>query len=169
VPGFVAKVQKAGKGSRDGMLWVALGLAGAINFNRDDVGLVAQLPKAKAMLERIAVLDEGDNGRDPAKRALPHIGLAMIAVALPKVLGGDPALGAAEFQKAMAVTKNKFLLAKVLYARRYAVAVQDKALFRKTLIEVLQTDPAIWPDQRLANEIAHRRARRYLKQEKEWF
>ena len=34
---------------------------------------------------------------------------------------------------------------------------------------VLQTDPAIWPEQRLANEIAHRRARRYLAMEKELF
>ena len=69
----------------------------------------------------------------------------------------------------MEITQNKFLLAKVFYARRYAVAVQDKALFRKALVEVLQTDPAVWPEQRLANEIAHRRARRYLKNEKEWF
>jgi hypothetical protein len=34
---------------------------------------------------------------------------------------------------------------------------------------VLQTDPAIWPEQRLANEIAHRKARRYLRMEKELF
>ena len=57
----------------------------------------------------------------------------------------------------------------MLYARRYAVAVQDRALFHKSLVEVLETDPAIWPDQRLANEIAHRKAKRYLKREKEWF
>jgi TRAP transporter T-component len=57
----------------------------------------------------------------------------------------------------------------VFYARRYAVAVQNRELFHKSLVEVLQTDPAVWPDQRLANEIAHRKARRYLKREKEWF
>ena len=51
----------------------------------------------------------------------------------------------------------------------YDLSPDGKAKFRKTLVEVLQTDPAIWPEQRLANEIAHRRARRYLKQEKEWF
>jgi hypothetical protein len=61
------------------------------------------------------------------------------------------------------------LLARVLLARRYAVMMQDKKLFRDTLVKVLQTDPAIWPEQRLANEVAHRRARRYLKMEKEWF
>jgi hypothetical protein len=167
--GFAKKVQDAGKGSRDGMLWVAVGLAGAINQNKDDIAMVSQLPKARALFERIAELDETDEGRDPALRALPHIALASMAVAMSKAMGGKPEVGDKHFRRAIELTQNKFLLAKVFYARRYAVAVQDKALFRKTLIEVLQTDPAIWPDQRLANEIAHRRARRYLKNEKEWF
>jgi hypothetical protein len=47
--------------------------------------------------------------------------------------------------------------------------MQDKEMFRDQLVQVLQTDPAIWPEQRLANEIAHRRAKRYLKLEKEFF
>jgi hypothetical protein len=166
---FLAKVGKAGKDQRDGMLWVAIGLAGAINQNKDDIVMVAQLPRSRAMLERIVELDENDSSRDPALRALPHIGLASMAVAMSRAMGGKPELGQQHFERAMELTGNRFLLAKVYYARRYAVAVQDRALYRKALVEVLQTDPAIWPDQRLANEIAHRRARRYLKNEKEWF
>ena len=166
---FIKKVSGADKDDRDGLLWVGVGLAGAINQNKDDIQLVAHLAKARAIFERIAQLDEGDNDRDPTLRALPHIALASMAVALSKAMGGDPVLGQKHFQRAMEITQNKFLLAKVFYARRYAVAVQDKALFEKSLVEVLQTDPAIWPEQRLANEIAHRRARRYLKNEKEWF
>ena len=57
-------------------------------------------------------------------------------------------------------TEGKFLLAKVMMARRYAVMIQDRELFRSTLVEVLQTPASIWPEQRLANEIAHRRAHR---------
>lgn len=166
---FAKKVSGAGKDERDGLLWTGVGLAGAINQNKDDIALVSQLPKARAIFEKVAQLDENDEGRDAALRALPHIALASMAVAMSKALGGKPEVGAKHFQRAMEITKNKFLLAKVFYARRYAVAVQDKALFRKALVEVLQTDPAVWPDQRLANEIAHRRARRYLKNEKEWF
>jgi hypothetical protein len=166
---FIKKVSGAGKDDRDGLLWVGVGLAGAINQNKDDIALVAHLAKARAIFERIAELDENDNDRDPTLRALPHIALASMAVALSKAMGGDPVLGQKHFQRAMEITQHKFLLAQVFYARRYAVAVQDKALFEKALVEVLQTDPAIWPEQRLANEIAHRRARRYLKNEKEWF
>ncbi len=166
---FAKKVAGAGKDERDGLLWTGVGLAGAINQNKDDIALVSQLPKARAIFEKLAQLDENDEERDPALRALPHIALASMAVAMSKAMGGRPEMGQKHFQRAMEITKNKFLLAKVFYARRYAVAVQDKALFRNALVEVLQTDPAVWPEQRLANEIAHRRARRYLKNEKEWF
>jgi hypothetical protein len=93
----------------------------------------------------------------------------MMHTAMSRALGGDPARAAAHFRRAAAVTRGRFLLVKVILARRYAVAVQDRALFHRALTEVLATDPAVWPAQRLANEIAHRRARRYLKQEKEWF
>jgi hypothetical protein len=166
---WAKKVSGAGKDERDGLLWVGVGLAGAINQNKDDIALVSHLSKARVVFEKIAQLDENDNDRDPALRALPHIALASMAVAMSKAMGGRPELGQKHFQRAMEITQNKFLLAKVFYARRYAVAVQDRALFEKALVEVLQTDPAIWPDQRLANEIAHRKARRYLKNEKEWF
>lgn len=169
VEGFRSRVAGTDADQRDGMLWTAIGLAGAINQNKDDIALVSHLPKARALLERLVVLDDAEADRDPATRALPHIALASMAVAMSKAMGGDPDLGARHFKRAMELTQNKFLLAKVFYARRYAVAVQNRKLFHESLVEVLRTDPAVWPDQRLANEIAHRKARRYLKQEKEWF
>jgi hypothetical protein len=169
IDSFRKRVAGADGDQRDGMLWTAIGLAGAINQNKDDIALVSHLPKARAMLERVVELDDADGARDPATRALPHIALASMAVAMSRALGGDPKLGARHFQRAMELTRKKFLLVQVFYARRYAVAVQNRELFHKSLVEVLQTDPAVWPDQRLANEIAHRKARRYLKREKEWF
>jgi hypothetical protein len=169
VQSFSSRVGGLDADARDGMLWTAIGLAGAINLNKDDIAMVAHLPKARALLERVVVLDDAEGDRDPATRALPHIALASMAVALSKALGGDPVLADKHFKRAMELTQNKFLLVKVFYARRYAVAVQNREVFHKSLVEVLETDPAVWPDQRLANEIAHRKARRYLKREKEWF
>jgi TRAP transporter T-component len=169
VDAFRKRVAGADADQRDGMLWTAIGLAGAINQNKDDIALISHLPKARALLERVVALDDVASDGDPAARALPHIALASMAVAMSKALGGNPQLGARHFRRAMELTKKKFLLVQVFYARRYAVAVQNRELFHKSLVEVLQTDPAVWPDQRLANEIAHRKARRYLKREKEWF
>jgi hypothetical protein len=84
------------------------------------------------------------------------------------------------FQKAIEITEKKFLLAYVLEARWVywrqwggAKTDEEKAKYKKefhdTLVKVLETSPSIWPEQRLANEIAQRKARRYLKQEKELF
>jgi hypothetical protein len=164
-----ALAAKAGKGSRDAMMWLAFGMAGAINQNKDDINMVAHLSKAKILFERILQIDEKHGHKDKALQALPYIAMGMLNTTMSKALGGKPEIGKEYFQKAISVTEGKYLLPKVLFAKAYAKQVQNKDLFRKTLIEVLQTDPAVWPDQRLANEVAHRRARRYLKMEKEWF
>lgn len=163
------RVGKTGWDQRDALMWAAIGLGGSINHNKDDPQMLAQVSKAKIMLERVVALDDKHNNKNQAKRALPHIALGLMQLSIPKALGGNPEAGKGELDRAIEITEGKFLLAKVLMARQYAVAVQDAALFKKILIEVLQTDPAIWPDQRLANEIAHRRAYRYLKMQKELF
>ena len=164
-----AMTAKVGNSKRDALMWTAIGLASAINQNKDDASLIAHVPKIPLMLNRVVELDNKSNNSNKAKRALPHIALAMLHLSLPPALGGQPEEGKKHFEEADRLTDNKFLLIKVLFARNYAVMTQNRELFRSTLVTVLQTDPAIWPDQRLANEIAHRRARRYLKQEKEWF
>ena len=164
------RVASAGRDQREGMMWAAIGLAATINQNKDNIALVTQLPTAKMMLEKVIELDDKYDYRvDLVRRALPHMALGLAYTGQAVALGGNPQKGQAEFERAMKLTDHKFLLAKVYYARHYAVMVQDRQLFRKTLREVLATPPSIWPQQRLANEIAHRRARRYLKHEKEWF
>lgn len=164
-----ALLTKAESRDREGLLWTSIGLASSINLNKDNIALVAQLSTARMMLEKVIELDDKHGSRDMAKRALPHLAMGLIYTAQAPALGGDPKRADGHFRRAMELTDNKFLLAQVYYARRYAVTMQDRELFRKTLIQVLSTPPSVWPEQRLANEIAHRRAQRYLKYEKEWF
>ena len=64
---------------------------------------------------------------------------------------------------------GKMLLARTLWAYRVGLQTNDRKLFHDQLVKVLETDPAVWPEQRLANEVAQRRARRYLSNEKELF
>lgn len=166
---FLKKVRELGPEHRDGLMWASIGLAGMINHNKDDQNVISHLTKAKETLEIIVTWDDASPPKDSVYQALPHLALGLAKTALSKEFNGDPEGGRKNFERALALTNNKFLLAKVYLARRYAIAVQNQGLFHQTLINVLQTDPAIWPEQRLANEIAHRRAKRYLKQEKEWF
>jgi hypothetical protein len=160
---FEKKVKGAGKGKVEGMFFTALGLASAINLNRDDIDMVAYLPKAKMMFERIVELDETFyNGG-------AHMALGMINTAQGDAIGGNTEAGKKHFERAIEITKGKYLMPKVLFAMNYGVVTGNQKFFHDTLVEVLNTSPAIWPEQRLANELAHIRARRYLSHEKEWF
>lgn len=162
-------IADTGAGQRTPLMWAAIGLASAVNQNKDNVEMVAQLSTAKLMLLRVVELDDKRPVADKALAALPHVALGMVYTAASAMLGGDPAVATAHFKKALELTGDRFLLARVQYARRVGVMTQDRALFHAELLKVLATDPAIWPEQRLANEIAHRRARRYLSIEKELF
>jgi hypothetical protein len=77
-------------------------------------------------------------------------------------VGGDPQKAGALFQEVIGQTKGRYLMAQVLYARYYATVTLDRALYEKTLKQVLATPASVWPEQRLANELARRRAARYL-------
>ena len=164
-----ALVAHADSDKRTSLMWAALGLASAINMNKDKMDLIAQLPTAKAMLQKVLEFDAKDEPSDKMLAALPHVAMGMLYSSTSKDLGGDPVKATAEFKTANDLTGGKFLLAQVFYARKVGVMTQDKKLFHDTLMKVLATPPSIWPEQRLAGEIAHRRARRYLKQEKELF
>jgi hypothetical protein len=162
-------VAHADSDKRTSLMWAAVGLASAINMNKDKMDLVAQLPTAKAMLQKVLEWDAKSEPSDKMLAALPHVAMGMLYSSTAKDMGGDPVKATAEFNKANDLTGGKFLLAQVFYARKVGVMTQDRKLFHDTLLKVLATPPSIWPEQRLAGEIAHRRARRYLKQEKELF
>jgi len=192
--GLQKVARKAKKSQRKSLMWLALGLTSTINLNLDDIEVVAYLSFTEYLLQRVVIMD-GDKHillpegakpdedpfpvathgkavgapKDKMQRALPHFALGRVHNSRGEALGGNPEQGLRHFKRALELTDGKFLLAKTYLARDYARMKQDRELFHKTLVEVLQTDPAIWPEQRLANEVAHRRARRYLKLEKEWF
>jgi predicted anti-sigma-YlaC factor YlaD len=102
-----------------------------------------------------------------------HAGGHMIFGALfggmSKTLGGDPEKARKHFDRALSLTRRRFLLVQVMYAKTLAVQLQDPALFKKLLDEVLAADLSIFPEQKLANVAAKRRARRLLARQGELF
>ncbi len=163
-------VKGVGKGQRTSLMWTAVALGSAINMNKDRVEMISHLDTVGMLLRRVIELDDaGARPSDKALAAMPHLALGLMLSARSEALGGDLAGAKASFERAMEISEHKFLLAYVYFARKYAVMKQDRKLFHDTLVKVLTTEPSIWPEQRLANEIAHRRARRYLQMEKELF
>ena len=131
---YLQKVKDLGPKHRNGLMWASIGLAGMINHNKDDQNVISHLTKAKETLEMIVAWDDASPPKDSVYQALPHLALGLAKTALSKEFNGDPEGGRKHFERALALTENKFLLAKVYLARRYAVAVQNNELFKNCLL-----------------------------------
>ena len=170
-PEVVAKLIKdTGKGQRFQLMFAGAALGGLVNHNLSRVEMIAYLGTVQAIMERVVEIDaKGGPPSNKAHAALPHLALGMIHSARGKAVGGDPEKAKAAFEMALQITDGKFLLARTLMAYRVGLQTNDQKFFHEQLVKVLETPPSIWPEQRLANEIAHRKARRYLSHEKEIF
>ncbi len=141
---------------------LATSWAGWIQAHSDDFNAVAELGRVKALIARVAELDEGhDYGG-------PHLYLGIFEVLLPPALGGRPALGRYHFERAIALAEGRHLLTKVLFADQYARLVFDRPLHDRLLEEVLAAtdDP---PELRLMNALAKRMARELLETADDYF
>lgn len=140
------------------LFWTAFGLAGAMTLGADQLDYLVQVPKVELLLARVVELDEA------FLYAAPVSALGYLYASRTPLYGGDPEKGKAYFERAIALTRGKFLMHKVLYASSYALQTQNRALFERLLTEVLQTPVGTVSEQRLANVLAHRRAKRSLSQ-----
>jgi hypothetical protein len=160
---------QGGRDRRFSMMFAAVALGSIINHNLTRVEMLGYLPTVQKVLEHVIELDKKQAPDNPAHAALPHIALGMLHTGRPKSMGGEPDRARAHFEEALKLTNNKFLLARTLMAYRVGLATNDRKFFHDQLKQVLETAPSVWPEQRLANEVAHRKARRYLSKEKELF
>jgi hypothetical protein len=163
-------IKDTGKGHRFELMFAGAALGGLVNHNLTRIELISYLGTVQAIMERVIEIDAKHGApKNLAHAALPHLALGMIHSAKGKAMGGDPEAAKAAFQRALDITGGKFLLARTLMAYRVGLQTNDQKFFHENLVKVLETPPSIWPEQRLANEIAHRRARRYLSHEKDLF
>lgn len=168
------RIAAVGLDQRTQLMWVGVGLGGMLNHNLDSPEMLSYQPVVKAIFERVIAIDKANpptqcDSNCVTHLALPHLALGMVYSAASAQFGGDAKRASDEFQLALSITGDKFLLARALWGYRVGKMTNDRKLFHEQLVKVLQTDPAVWPEQRLANEVANRRARRYLSHEKEWF
>jgi TRAP transporter T-component len=169
-PEVVVKLAKeTGGDKRTPMMWTALALGSIINHNLGRAETLSYLTTVKILLDRVLELDRASPPERKDHAALPHIAYGMLLSAGGAQIGGDPDKAKASFEAALQVTDNKLLLARTLMGYRVGTQTQNQKFFHDQLKQVLETPPSVWPEQRLANEVAHRRARRYLSHEKELF
>jgi len=145
------------------VVWTAANWSQFISLHLDSTDVLVDIPRVTALLERAAELDGG------FFEGLPHIILGSLHAFRPPLMGGSPEKSKHNFERAMELSQNKFLLAHLFYAKFYCYRVQDADEFKNTLNGILAEPLSILPRYRLLNEIAKQKATHLLGEEDELF
>jgi len=131
--------------------------------NMDSMDALIQLPKAKAIVDRIYELDSS------YYYGAPHLFRGIYYSMIPENVGGDLKLSKKEFDKAIEYSGDELLLTRVSYAQSYCKAKYDRTEFEKVLKEVLAVDIDKNPETRLLNSFAQEQAAELLENISEYF
>ncbi|WP_198265538.1 TRAP transporter TatT component family protein [sulfur-oxidizing endosymbiont of Gigantopelta aegis] len=144
--------------------WYVLGStwAGWIKANSSNMSAIAELPKVTLIMEKIIAIDEDwQDGQT-------HLYLGVLKTLLPPALGGKPEQSQAHFKKVINLSQGKNLMAKVLYAEKYARLLFEQALHDRLLNEVIAADPYA-ENLTLMNVLAQKKAHELLATSNEYF
>lgn len=136
--------------------------AGWIQARSDDWNAVAQLARVAALMRRLVALDE------TYQQGNAHLYLGVMASLVPPAMGGKPELARQHFERAIALSQGRNLIAKVYFARYYARLMFQRELHDRLLREVLATDAAV-EDLTLSNTLAQIQARELLASGDDYF
>lgn len=140
-----------------GLSWIAY-----IQAHSDDWAALARLPQARAVFQRIQVIDPNFQEAN-----IEHF-LGVLDTIRPPALGGDFESGLAHFQRAILLSDGLDLGIKVDFAKYYARTLYDRELHDQILTEVMAADP-IQPGLTLFNTLAQEEARTMLDSADDYF
>lgn len=153
---------KRNKKNLPGLFWNSFCRAGYIQLDLQNPDSIAELPALEQQTDELLKADPEYfyNGAHALKAAL--------AASRPVMLGGKPELAKEHFEAALSGQGAAFQLNRFLYAKTYAVQVQDADLFAKLLGQAISDAQAL-PEQRLINEAVKVRAQALLEKKNELF
>jgi tetratricopeptide (TPR) repeat protein len=134
------------------LFWAGQCWGSWLSLNLDSVEAFSDLPRIDVLMNRAVELDPDFH------YAGPHLFLGAYYGGRSRMLGGNPDKARNHFEQALKITEGKYLLISFLYAKTYAVQNQDRNLFKTQLEKVLEASDDVFPEQRLANQIAKRKA-----------
>lgn len=136
--------------------------AGWVQTHSDDWQAIADLPKIEASVARVLALD------DEYDKGGAHIYMGVLLAIRPASLGGQPEAARKHFECAIAISEERNLMAKVLFAEKYARLVFDQELHDNLLQQVLSASVEA-PGLTLSNTLAQQRARELLRTSSDYF
>ncbi len=159
---FEQRLETVEKIDAESLLIFVSSWAGMIEANSSDWNAIAELPKVKAGIQRVLTIDETvSNGN-------AHLYMALMETLLPPALGGKPDIAKTHYDLAIKISNDTNLMAKVLYAEKYARMLFDRELHDKLLLQVVDAD--LGPKHhRLIDTIARRKAEELLLSADDYF
>ncbi len=138
------------------MLWINLAHA-------DNSEALNDLPKVEAMMDRVLELD------DTFYHGGIHALMGSNFVSRPEMFGGQPEQAKIHFNEAFEISESKYLLWYFLYAKYYAVSIDDKELFVTTLNKILSAPDDILPEEAFTNGAVKLKAKELLGHADDYF
>ena len=139
------------------LFWTGQAWLAKTNILKEDPAIVSELFIGVAMVERALQLDESY-----------LFGSGHVVLGAYHARSGMAELDESKrhFDKAIQMSQGKALMAKFQFATKYYCTKSDKQNYEKLLNEVIDAGD-VFPEQRLTNTIAKRRAQRYLSKERQ--
>lgn len=160
--GFVQQLAQVPQRDAGALYVYTVGWLAWLRAHAADWSALTDLPKVEAALLRLENLDVA------AHRADVNLYLGILNTLRPPALGGEPERGRKYFERAIQLSGERDLAAKVEYARGYARLIYDRELHDRLLHEVLEADPRA-PERTLSNILAQEQARELLETADEYF
>lgn len=131
------------------LYWAAAGQAGALTADKGNAELIADLPRAGAMMERVLVLDDGYDA------GAAHEFFISYEASRP---GGSVARAREHYARAEALAQGRRASVYVSLAEGVSVQEQNLAEFQSLLARAQAVDIERAPQNRLVNVLSQRRA-----------
>lgn len=159
---FEAALNKFTKNDVDVLFTLGSAWAGKLQANSADWNAVAELPKVKAVIQRVLKLDANWSNGDV------HLYMGVMESLLPPAMGGKPDKARKHFESALKISKRSNSMALLFYAEKYARLMFDQKLHDDLLKELLALK-AEKTASKLIDAIAKAKARELLDSSADYF
>ncbi|QPJ65410.1 MAG: hypothetical protein G3M78_08410 [Candidatus Nitrohelix vancouverensis] len=160
---FAGAIEGFGAKRLPALFWLGQCWGEWLTLNLSSPSAFADISKLEILLTHNVKLDED------YRQAGPHLGLGVFYGNRSRMLGGNPEKAKEHFQRNIELTGGKYLLSYYFYAKTVAVQTQDRELFESLLRTALSAPPEALPEERLANEVAQRKAKALLEEADDLF
>ncbi len=155
--------EKVKKSNLPAAFWTSVSWLRWIGLNMDKPAALAQTPTAVALLKKVVQMNPS------YFYGAPCAIMASVLASRPPALGGNLSSARELFERAFRINKGRLYLIPFLYARYYAVAEQDKGLFRSLLEQIINGPSSVEPKACLINQVVKQRAAKLMEKMDELF